>query len=137
MRLARTFTIIMAEMISFLSTFSELSSGENYFWIDDIHVTGSLASKLPKMKYFKWNNNFLTDHVQYKEAFLEGQMFHPEIMVASDLEAPQILHISAKFAKCHEMKCYDQIYSKPENVAILRPPCVELGRKSSQKKSEL
>ena len=40
-----------------------VSKDEPYFWIDDMFVTGILASKVPdEIKIYNWKNSFLSDH---------------------------------------------------------------------------
>ena len=40
-----------------------VSKDEPYFWIDDMFVTGILASKVShEIKIYNWKNSFLSDH---------------------------------------------------------------------------
>jgi hypothetical protein len=47
----------------FLFFYLDVSKDEPYFWIDDMFVTGVLASKVPhEIKIYNWKNSFLSDH---------------------------------------------------------------------------
>ena len=50
-------------IITFLFFPLDVSKNEPYFWIDDMFVTGILASKVPdEIKIYNWKNSFLSDH---------------------------------------------------------------------------
>ena len=103
--------------------FSEASKDKKYFWIDDLFVTGTLVENTTEpIKIYNWRNNFLSDHIQHKNAILTEKFFTPELMVASDLNKNEIQHLAKKFKKCHEKQCYQKIYEEPEMIDYMRPP---------------
>ena len=72
------------------------------FWIDDVHVTGSVAgARVPR---WDWVNSFLTTHAQYSEAVLRGGFYTPELVVAGDLSSAEI-RIELE-TKVHTKVCY-------------------------------
>lgn len=121
--------------ISTIKTILETSKGNDYFWIDDLFVTGTLVNKTSEpIKIYNWRNNFLSDHVQHKSDILSGKFFTPELMVASDLNTGEIKHLAKKFKKCHEKQCYQMIYKDSEMIDYIRP---KMQIKSSVIKDEL
>ena len=101
----------------------DVSKNHSYFWIDDMFVTGMLAQKVrDEILVYDWRNNFLTDHIQSQESFLYGKFFTPEIMVASDLEINEMVHMFKKFKNCDSKKCFEMIYNDPKNKDIMKPP---------------
>ena len=109
-------------MTSVLNASSSIRN-ESYFWIDDLYVTGILVQKLlEEILIYDWRNHFLTDHVQVQEAFLRGQFFTPELMVASDLKPEEIRHVFQKYQKCFKKNCYNLIYKDSQNKMAMEPP---------------
>ena len=62
-----------------------------------------------------------TDHSQHTNDIIHGDLFSPELMVASDITSGDIIKIWRKFVSCHEKTCYDQIYEKSELTESLKP----------------
>ena len=57
------FIFIFIIIIFFFYINLGVSKDEPYFWIDDMFVTGILASKVPhEIKIYNWKNSFLSDH---------------------------------------------------------------------------
>ena len=73
------------------------------------------------IKIYKWRNAFLSDHDQHKKDILSGNLFSPELMVASDLNPYEIKHLAKMFKKCNEKQCYQMIYNNAEMIDYLRP----------------
>jgi len=115
----------------------DVSKNEPYFWIDDMFVTGILASKVPdKIKIYNWKNSFLSDHSQHTNEIIHGDLFSPELMVASDITSEDIKKIWRKFVNCHEKTCYDQIYENPDHKEILKP-IMHIKENKTAKREEL
>ena len=62
-----------------------------------------------------------TDHSQHTNEIINGDLFSPELMVASDIASGDIKKIWKKFVNCHEKTCYDQIYENSELTDRLKP----------------
>ena len=62
-----------------------------------------------------------TDHSQHTNEIINGDLFSPELMVASDIASGDIKKIWKKFVNCHEKTCYDQIYENPDLTEGLKP----------------
>ncbi len=127
--------------VSNIATISNiLKVAENnmpYFWIDDLYVTGILASKITQpIRNYNWAYNFLSEHEQHTQDLLHGKMFTPELMVASDISAVEIRNLSAKFRQCADKNCYKVLYENQDLMNELKPPS-ELRRESNVEKSEL
>ena len=107
------------------TSISEASNDQPYFWIDDLWVTGHLLDHLQvTIHIYDWRNNFLSEHIQYKNDFLHGTMFTPELMVASDINPNEIRHLASKFDQCEKKKCYKQIYESEELKNLMKPPMI-------------
>ena len=92
-----------------------------YFWIDDLHVTGSLPALHGGLPRFNWVYSFLTTHLQYKQQILEGSFYTPELMVCGDISPDQIVRVYRKAEKCHRSRCSDIVYTDQDNRAAVRP----------------
>ena len=58
---SRRLTLVLSLLFLFFPL--DVSKNEPYFWIDDMFVTGVLASKVPhEIKIYNWKNSFLSDH---------------------------------------------------------------------------
>ena len=97
------------------------STTQPYFWIDDLHVTGTLPANHGGVEMYDWVYSFLTTHVQYSQEILEGTFFTPELMVCGDITATQISHVWSKAERCHRRGCSDLVYSNEENREAIRP----------------
>jgi hypothetical protein len=62
-----------------------------------------------------------TNHSQHTNEIINGDLFSPELMVASDITSGDIKKIWKKFVNCHEKTCYDQIYENPDLTEGLKP----------------
>ena len=62
-----------------------------------------------------------TDYSQHTNDIINGDLFSPELMVASDITSGDIKKIWKKFVNCHEKTCYDQIYENPDHKESLKP----------------
>ena len=62
-----------------------------------------------------------TDLSQHTNDIIHGDLFSPELMVASDITSEDIKKIWRKFVSCHEKTCYDQIYENPDHKEVLKP----------------
>ena len=92
-----------------------------YFWIDDLHVTGFLPARHGGLPMFNWVYSFLTTHVQYNTQILEGSFYTPELMVCGDISSDQILHVYSKAEKCERRQCSDIVYTDHDNRAAIKP----------------
>jgi len=92
-----------------------------YFWIDDLHVTGSLPALHGGLAMFDWVYSFLTTHVQYNHQILEGSFYTPELMVCGDISSQQILHVYSKAERCQQRHCSDILYTHQDNRAAIKP----------------
>lgn len=98
-------------------------SRDDYFWIDDVYVTGVIRPK--SVKIYDWSLAFLSSHAQAKTDFLENDAYSPEILVCSDLTPKQIDHMYQKFQQSYRKKLgMDQFYFNHENREALRPDLV-------------
>lgn len=80
-----------------------------------------------KLQIYNWKNNFLSEHSQHSKALLEGKMFTPELMVASDINSQQIRHLYQKMLNCHNTnQCYNKIYQSEDIKDLIRPPIVDM-----------
>jgi len=61
------------------------------------------------------------DYSQHTSEIIHGDLFSPELMVASDITTGDIKRIWKKFVNCHEKTCYDQIYENPDLTEGLKP----------------
>ena len=76
-----------------------------------MYVTGTLANKVPsEIKIYNWRNSFLSDHSQHTNDIIHGNLFSPELMVASDISKEDMKKVWSKFVNCHQKNCYDTIY---------------------------
>ena len=92
------------------------------FWIDDVHVTGSVAgARVPR---WDWVNSFLTTHAQYSEAVLRGGFYTPELVVAGDLSSAEIRRVWSKARRCGQQRCHDLVYGDPSTWDSVRPSLV-------------
>eukprot|EP00095_Tigriopus_kingsejongensis_P012221 maker-scaffold528_size145933-snap-gene-0.24 protein:Tk12221 transcript:maker-scaffold528_size145933-snap-gene-0.24-mRNA-1 annotation:"udp- c:betagal beta- -n-acetylglucosaminyltransferase 5" len=88
---------------------SSLEGRSDYFWIDDIFVTG--MNRPESVKVYDWRNAFLNHHSQSKEDIVAGDSYSPELLVCSDLSPDQIHFVYAKFLKSYERKwAFDSLY---------------------------
>ena len=97
------------------------SEQHQYFWIDDLHVTGSLPALHGGLPLFNWVYSFLTTHSQYNHQILEGSFYTPELMVCGDISSEQIYHVYSKAQRCQQSKCSDIVYTDPDNRAAIKP----------------
>jgi hypothetical protein len=106
---------------------SVLSTAENrsdYFWIDDVFVTGILRPA--DANVYDWQKAFLNTHSQHEDDVVKGKGFSPELMVASDLKPDEIRHVFRKFRNSHDQELPQRlIYSDPKTMALIEPANVK------------
>ena len=108
-----------------------------YFWIDDLHVTGTLPALHGGIKMYDWVYSFLTTHVQYSQQILEGSFFTPELMVCGDVSARQISHVWSKAERCQARGCSDLVYTQRGHTEAVRPTVRTQGQGQLRVKQEL
>ena len=86
-----------------------------HLWIDDLFVTGLLASTLdPPVKFYDWSYSFLNFHTHMKAAVLTGDFYTPELMVCGDVGEAEIRHVWKKAEYCAKRNCYSLLYGDKE-----------------------